>query len=304
MKHPVLTLLGLLAVAAAPAVQAVEILRWERMPLAVPLKVGQERIVFIDRNVRVGVPAGVGERLRVQSAGGAVYLRASEPIEPTRLQLQDADTGALILLDIAAEPPKDGEAELEPVRIVEGNSTPARYGDQPGDADEAPALQDQAGARAARRETPVPVVLTRFAAQNLYAPLRTVEPLPGVMRVNLRRDLDLGTLMPTLPVRAVALASWRLEDQWVTAVRLTNSSSGWITLDPRVLQGDFLTATFQHDALGPRGSPEDTTVLYLVTRGRGLAQSLLPAIHRFDPAAHLPQPEAEAEDGKEARHAQ
>ncbi len=308
MKHPVLTLLGLLAVAAAPAVQAVEILRWERMPLAVPLKVGHERIVFIDRNVHVGVPAGVGERLRVQSAGGAVYLRASEPIEPTRLQLQDADTGALILLDIAAEPAKDGEAELEPVRIVEGNSTPARYGDQPGDDNEAPArAQDQAGARAARRETPVSVVLTRFAAQNLYAPLRTVEPLPSVMRVNLRRDLDLGTLMPTLPVRAVALASWRLEDQWVTAVRLTNSSSGWITLDPRVLQGDFLTATFQHEALGPRGTPEDTTVLYLVTRGRGLAQSLLPAVNRFDPAVHLPQPEAGSQDGtdrKEVRHAQ
>ncbi len=308
MKHPVLTLLGLLAVAAAPAVQAVEILRWERMPLAVPLKVGHERIVFIDRNVRVGVPAGVGERLRVQSAGGAVYLRASEPIAPTRLQLQDADTGALILLDIAAEPAKDGEAELEPVRIVEGNSTPARYGDQPGDDNEAPArAQDQAGARAARRETPVSVVLTRFAAQNLYAPLRTVEPLPSVMRVNLRRDLDLGTLMPTLPVRAVALASWRLEDQWVTAVRLTNSSSGWITLDPRVLQGDFLTTTFQHEALGPRGTPEDTTVLYLVTRGRGLAQSLLPAVNRFDPAVHLPQPEAGSQDGtdrKEVRHAQ
>jgi len=136
MKHPVLALLGLLAVAAAPVAHAVEILRWERMPLAVPLKVGQERIVFIDRDVRVGVPAGVGERLRVQSAGGAVYLRASEPIEPTRLQLQDADTGALILLDIAAEPPKDGEAELEPVRIVEGSSTPARYGDQAGGADD------------------------------------------------------------------------------------------------------------------------------------------------------------------------
>src|SRR3546814_5753648 len=99
----------------------------------------------------------------------------------TRLQLQDADTGALILLDIAAEPPKDGEAELEPVRIVEGSSTLARYGDLAGGADEAPARAlDQAVARAARRETPVSVVLTRFAAQNLYAPLRTVEPLPGV----------------------------------------------------------------------------------------------------------------------------
>jgi integrating conjugative element protein (TIGR03749 family) len=200
---------------------------------------------------------------------------------------------------------KDGEAELEPVRIVEGDSAPTRYGDQADGADDAPArAQDQAGARAARRETPVPVVLTRFAAQNLYAPLRTVEALPGVMRVNLRRDLDLGTLMPTLPARAVALASWRLEDQWVTAVRLTNSSSDWISLDPRVLQGDFLTATFQHEALGPRGTPEDTTVLYLVTRGHGLAQSLLPAIHRFDPAVHLPQPKAAASDDREARHAQ
>ncbi len=308
MKHPVLALLGLLAMASAPVAQAVEILRWERMPLAVPLHVGQERIVFIDRNVRVGVPASVGQRLRVQSAGGAVYLRASEPIEPVRLQLQDADTGALILLDIAAEPAGDGEAALEPVRIVEGAAAPTRYADQPAGDDEAPARgNDPAGTRAAKRETPIPVVLTRFAAQNLYAPLRTVEPLPGVMRVNLRRDLDLDTLMPTLPVRAAALASWRLEDQWVTAVRLTNTRTGWVTLDPRVLQGDFLTATFQHEALGPRGTPEDTTVLYLVTRGHGLSQSLLPAIHRFDPAAHLPQPESDAKDRQddtEVHHAQ
>ncbi|HDX0848625.1 TPA: TIGR03749 family integrating conjugative element protein, partial [Stenotrophomonas maltophilia] len=190
-----------------------------------------------------------------------------------------------------------------PVRIVEGDSAPGRYGEQ-ADSAEAPArAQGQAGARTARRETPVPVVLTRFAAQNLYAPLRTVEPLPGVMRVNLPRDLDLDTLMPTLPVRAAVLASWRLEDQWVTAVRLTNTGADWVALDPRVLQGDFLTATFQHEALGPRGTTEDTTVLYLVTRGRGLAQSLLPAIHRFDPAVHLPQPDGD-ENAKEARHAQ
>ena len=312
MKHPfrqyLLALLGLLAVTASPISQAVEILRWERMPLAVPLRVGQERIVFIDRNVRVGIPVGVGERLRVQSAGGAVYLRASEPIEPTRLQLQDADTGALILLDIVAEPAKDGEPALEPVRIIEGNATPVRYGDQAIGTDEALAPADgRPGARKPQRETPIPVVLTRFAAQNLYAPLRTVEPLPGVMRVNLRRNLDLGTLMPTLSVRAAALASWRLEDQWVTAVRLSNTGAGWVTLDPRMLQGDFLTVTFQHEALGPRGTPEDTTVLYLVTRGRGLAQSLLPAIYRFDPAVHLPLPKPHSEDSKgdkETHHAQ
>ncbi|EMY8159252.1 TIGR03749 family integrating conjugative element protein [Pseudomonas monteilii] len=303
MKTCLLIWLGTLACAWVPMAHAVEIMRWERLPLPVPLQVGHERIVFVDRNVRVGVPASVGDRLRVQSAGGAIYLRANEPIEPTRLQLQDADSGALILLDIAAEPVQDGERSLEPVRIVEGNATPQRYGQtqaqEPGAATPSP---DQV--RRPRRETPVAVVLTRYAAQSLYAPLRTVEPVPGVMRVNLRRDLPLDTLLPTLPVHAVALAAWRLEDQWVTAVRLTHTGNGWIDLDPRALQGDFLTATFQHPALGPRGTPEDTTVVYLVTRGRGLPQSLLPAIHRFDPAAHLPQPQAEAADSKEAHHAQ
>jgi integrating conjugative element protein (TIGR03749 family) len=108
-----------LTLLVAPIAQAVEILRWERLPLTVPLVVGQERIVFIDRNVRVGVPSTVGERLRVQSAGGAVYLRANAPIEPSRLQLQDLDSGALILLDIVAEPAREDDTPLEPVRIVE-----------------------------------------------------------------------------------------------------------------------------------------------------------------------------------------
>ncbi len=281
-KHRVLPGLCVLAWMMAIPAQAVEILRWERLPLAVPLVVGQERIVFIDRNVRVGIPVSVGERLRVQSAGGAVYLRANEPIEPTRLQLQDADTGELILLDIAAHPANDGEPALEPVQIVEGSATPQRYGQQVAGNDTG---EQTAPTKPSRRETPVSVVLTRHAAQNLYAPLRTVEAVPGIMRVNLRGNLNLDTLLPTLPVRAFALASWRLEDQWVTGVRLTNASSGWLELDPRALQGDFLTATFQHPTLGPQGSPEDTTVVYLITRGHGLAQSLLPAIQRFDPAA-------------------
>ncbi|TYL42088.1 TIGR03749 family integrating conjugative element protein [Dickeya sp. ws52] len=278
--------LGLLTLVMASSAHAVEILRWERLPLAVPLTVGQERIVFVEHNVRVGIPASIGDRLRVQSAGGAIYLRASKPIEPTRLQLQDVDSGALILLDIDAMPAqKDGEPKLEPVRIVEDNTTPPRDGQPPDSATDAPAT-DQA--RPAQHKTPVAVVLTRYAAQNLYVPLRTVEPVPGIMQVNLHRNLPLDTLLPTLPVQATALVSWRLEDQWVTAVRLTHTEGGWIQLDPRALQGDFLTATFQHASLGPHGTPEDTTVLYLVTRKHGLSQSLLPAIQRFDPAVHLP----------------
>jgi integrating conjugative element protein (TIGR03749 family) len=297
MKYMLHALAGAAFVLALPSTsQALEILRWERLPLAVPLVVGHERVVFINRNVRVGAPASLGERLRVQSAGGAIYLRATEPIEPTRLQLQDADTGALILLDVSAQP---GDGPLEPVRIIEGQSSAQRYGD----FGEHTANADTVTNPGSQRETPIPVVLTRYAAQSLYAPLRTVEQASGISRVNLRRDLALDTLLPTLPVRAAALAAWRLEDQWVTAVRLTNTSPRWLDLDPRALQGDFIAATFQHPNLGPAGDSRDTTVVYVVTRGHGLAQSLLPAISAIDASLNLPASAASgrAEGGGDAK---
>ncbi|WP_288450745.1 DUF3438 family protein, partial [uncultured Pseudomonas sp.] len=54
--------------------QAIEIRKWERVPMAIPLVVGQERILFVDANVRVGVPPAIADKLRVQSTGGAIYL--------------------------------------------------------------------------------------------------------------------------------------------------------------------------------------------------------------------------------------
>jgi len=275
--------LAALALVLFSAAQATELLRWERLPLAVPLVVGQERIVFIERNVRVGVPASVSSRLRVQSAAGAIYLLANEPIEPTRLQLQDADTGTVILLDIAAEPEQEGQPPLEPVRIIEAASSDTQTDADDGSAQATPPV----------RATPQPVILTRHAAQNLYAPLRTVEPVPGVTRVTLRRDLPLDSLLPILPVQAQALAAWRLDNLWVSAVRLRNSASHWLDLDPRALHGHFLTATFQHSTLGPSGTPDDTTVVYLVTRGHGLAQALLPTIAPVDASLNLPVPQDE-----------
>lgn len=279
------------ALVSFSAAHATELLRWEKLPLALPLVVGQERIVFVERNVRVGVPASVGSRLRVQSAAGAIYLLASEPIEPTRLQLQDADTGTVILLDIAADPAQDGQPPLEPVRIIEAASSAARAGATEAD-------DGSASATPPVRATPQPVILTRYAAQNLYAPLRTVEPVPGVTRATLRRDLPLDSLLPTLPVQAKALAAWRQDNLWVSAVRLRNNAAHWLDLDPRALQGHFLTATFQHSALGPNGTPDDTTVVYLVTRGHGLAQALLPTIAPIDASLNLPAPNTPGlEDG-------
>lgn len=64
---------GLLTLGQCALANAVEIMRWERIPLALPLIVGQERIVFVDQNIRVGIPRNLVDKLRVQSTGGALY---------------------------------------------------------------------------------------------------------------------------------------------------------------------------------------------------------------------------------------
>ncbi|MCR8663067.1 TIGR03749 family integrating conjugative element protein [Pseudomonas sp. 21TX0197] len=240
------------------AVQAVELMRWERLPLAVPLVINQERVVFIDEDVRVGLPSTLAGKLRVQSTGGTLYLRASEAIAPTRLQLQSVATGEIILLDIAATP---GDQPLEPVRIIK--NAPVQ------------ATETESSTAPVSERTPIPVALTRYAAQSLYAPLRTVESLPGVRRVPLKLRSELPTLLPTENVSSTPIAAWQLGDYWVTAVKLHNRGSDTVQLDPRLLQAKLFAATFQHAFLGPGGSPEDTTVAYLVTRGAGLEHAVL-----------------------------
>ena len=246
------------------AAQAVELMQWERLPLAVPLVINQERVVFVDEAVRVGVPSTLTGKLRVQSTGGTLYLRALEAIVPTRLQLQSVATGEIILLDIAAIP---GDQPLEPVRILKSAQVQA--------------TKAESNTVPVPERTPIPVALTRYAAQSLYAPLRTVESLPGIRRVPLKLRTELPTLLPTENVSSTPIAAWRLGDYWVTAVKLRNRGSEAVKLDPRRLQAKLFAATFQHAFLGPGGSAEDTTIAYLVTRGAGLEQGvLLPPVAR------------------------
>lgn len=259
--------------------QATQILHWKRLPLAVPLTVGQERVVFLDRKVRVGVPTALNDRLRIQSTGGALYLRASTVLPPTRLQVQDVQTGMIILLDVAAEPAKSDQPAAEPIRIVL---------DAPGEESPPTSTTPEAGTAQSAPDAALAMTLTRYAAQRLYAPLRTLEPVDGIRSAAVEKELPLDSLLPGLPVRARALAAWQLQHLRVTAVRLSNQSARPIALLPEALQGDFVAATFQHPDLGPSGQATDTTVVYLVTRHQGLRGALLPRVTPFPDVAPRP----------------
>lgn len=274
MRKSNLFLLSLIVLISLHA-RAVELMKWERVPLQIPLTVGQERIVFVEKNVRVGFPPTLNDKLRVQSTGGAVYLEAMGEFPVTRLQLQDKANGEIILLDVSATP---GKAVREPVKVVyDGEvATATSVSDQKvsgagkstGSAGQSEGETVSASRTPPKLNAPLPVVLTRYAAQSVYGPLRTVESVPGISPVSLKLPGCITTLMPAEAVTITPMAAWSLQGSSVVAMQVRNRSSDKIVLDPRRLQGQFLSATFQHRWLGRAGTPEDTTVLYLVTAGR------------------------------------
>ena len=135
---------------------ATEVVQWENIPLPVTLHVGEERIVDVGKAVRIGYPATLEGKVRLQSAGGKVFLLANTAFPVTRIQLRDTSSGELILLDIQAT---QSTSPLEAMQISYAPQTPATA------KTPVPVIAST---------EPLPVLLVRYAAQNLYAPLRTV----------------------------------------------------------------------------------------------------------------------------------
>ncbi len=70
--------------------------------LAYCIASGKRTNHFVDKNVKVGYPAELDGKLRIQSTGGAVYLKALETFPSTRIEFRDVSTGEIFLFDIVS----------------------------------------------------------------------------------------------------------------------------------------------------------------------------------------------------------
>jgi integrating conjugative element protein (TIGR03749 family) len=249
-------MVGLLLTSAAltaSASEPPERVTWRKTPIVLELRVGTERLVHFPRPVTVGVPAPLQDALRIQSIAGTVYLLAHHPFASTRVLVRGLDGGGVYLLDLSA---KLESTAIAPVEILDPDEAL-----EPGTAAVQPTGLREYGY----------VSLTRFAAQQLYAPSRLLVDLPGVVRVPIKRDPV--ALVRSDTIEALPLVAWRAGDLFVTAVKLTNQTDQPQILDPRTLRGAWLTATFQHNRLLGAGDEADRTVVYLIS-ARPFASSL------------------------------
>lgn len=257
---------------------AVELINWDKTPIKMNVHQGDERMVILEKNISVGLPATLQDKLRVQSLGGVLYLKSSAPFAETRLMLKDLETGEIILLDITGDSPS--KKKLETIKIVTDGSSESTANNEDF------VITGKASETVNMQTLPVPVLLTRYAAQNYYAPLRAVEKVPGIKSISLSLPALLTRLAPQYPIIAMPQSIWRLKGYDVVAIKLVNESERTVNLDARLLQGNFYSATFQHNTLGPKGQSTDTTMVYIVTEGRAQDEFLVEPIPQAQVSAN------------------
>ena len=228
-----------------------EIVRWDRAPISLSLPIGKERYIWFPGKVQPGLPPELVESLRVQAVNDTIYLKALEAFETTRLPVRDLTNGDFYLLDIKTS----ADAPATPLQLVKV------------DGRDEQALVQSGDAKGAEAQGIGYVTLTRFAAQQIYAPKRLAKQEAGIHAVPLpANQAPIPGLYSNAQVQAVPVASWRgSSGLYVTAVKVTNVASTPLPLDPRLAQGQWLTATFHHQSLGPKGEPSDQSTLYLIS---------------------------------------
>lgn len=256
----------LLTLASATVLaDASERVLWDKRPINVYLQVGNERIIHFPDDVRYWLPDTVKRHVSVLAANGVLYIRAMEPFPTTRLRIQGLNDQQVYLLDITAS---EVAAVSDELIVMTKKNTRNR-------SKEATAYRTTEDWR---------IRLTRYAAQQLYAPERLVDGDSAIKRIPVESKTSVPLIRGGL-IETVPIASWQGHGLTVTAVRVRNLSRLSLQLQfdrsdslqaldlSYLVRGDWLTATLQHDRLGAMGDETDTTTLYLVSN-RSFVESL------------------------------
>ena len=189
--------------------------------------------------------------------------RKEFPAERVQVKLE---SGKIILLDVSAKQ----SASCTPLEIVLAEDNRLPFSEKA----EAQNWQNTEEEPTQLTTTVItPIQLTRFAAQQLYAPQRLLTQSNNIYRVPMHTQKTVDLVLDG-SVMAMPLASWRGGDQFVTALLLRNNLPHELTLHPQDLCGQWQTATFfPKNELAQRGNVKDSTTVFLVSH-RPFAESL------------------------------
>ena len=234
---------------------------WQNRPLPITLKPGAPEIrVIFPADVDIQVPVAILDKITtLQINPRVVYWTAKEPFPPAQVVAISQQSGEVYLIQLGAS--EEGATNpitiADPAWITRQQPTPATpIPSSP--SNQAPALQD-----------PPEIVLARFAAQTLYAPVRLLPTDPNIHRVpvnDLPQNFALKRSQRGEVYQYQVLGQWQGYGRYITAVKLKNTSPLTIdAIDLRTVRGAFTHIATQHPSLGPAQTDQAITTLYLIS---------------------------------------
>lgn len=239
---------------------------WQQKPIDIILPVGKERMIGFPGTVDFGYDKTVlsDDKLSVQNNNGTLYLVAKTEFSAQRVQVRCRDSGQIILLNLSAQK----NMSNIPLDIVISDENKAD--DNVTNSSDAESIDNTSEIKHINITA---VTLTRFAAQQLYAPKRLLVQPSSIYRVPMHTAKTVPLVLDG-SVIAMPLASWRGGDLFVTAILLRNQLKQELTLDPRNLCGNWKTASFfPSSVLTTAGTESDSTTVFLVSN-RPFAESM------------------------------
>jgi len=251
--HTRFSLMITLLMTMTQALAAQDIVHYDKEPILVELKVGEERILQFGDHVSLGQTRFQKNKhlLRVQSAQGALYLQALKPFEKQRFQVKRHTDGRFVLLDIVALDKSSGPLNNMRIILPSENAVPS----------EAMDVEPQEPA-------PIgPVELTRFASQRFYAPQRLHRDVPGISSapIGVREPIKLFKGKNMMATKSQPVIGWQGGGYYIAAIHIENTSQERVTLSYSDINVPFRYATLQHHSLLPAGEAGSATMLYLIS---------------------------------------
>ena len=247
-----LSIIVSLATGLTQAAESKRTLVWGQEAMKLTLSVGDERVIMfpqplIDLQIPQYLTSSDISRPELLPDGRLFWLAIDEWDE-VRIRAIGAD-GEVYLLDVTASTAANDNHPIEIVKSV-------------------PAEQKQLDEAALSR---VPtggydyIDLAKFAAQNVYGPSRLIQPLSGVSRAPMEQHVV--ELYRGVGLKLSTVAQWKSDhpEQYVTIIKVVNTSNVDINIDPRKLRGEWLFAAPHNSTVMPFGYMGDTTHLYLVS---------------------------------------
>lgn len=219
-----------------------ERLLYSDVPVKLAIPINHEIVLRLPQACAVGLPVELSSTLRVESAGSVILLKANAAFESTRIALRGLNSNRIYLIDVRAAA-NSAAADIE---LIDATLP-------------SPALTEPAPAVDAIDPR---VALVRYAAREFYAPTRL---RGGIAAVRVPVATTPVALYRGGSVSTIPAAAWQYQGIYLTAIKVRNITPDARELDPRLLRGDWLAASAQHNVLAPAGQDGDLTMLYLLS---------------------------------------